>query len=83
LRLKVTTKNARPLKDRKVKILDKSGSVVVEKNTDEQGNIKVQLPEYSVKGKERLNSSPYTIITGDAKKELVLDKNADITLVAK
>lgn len=83
LQLKVADQKGNPIKNADITILDKNQSKILQKKTDELGNIKTELLEYSVKGKEKTYSSPYTIVVGDAKKEVVLNKNSHITLVTK
>jgi hypothetical protein len=83
LKLKVSDKKGKPVKDAEVTILDKNQSKVLQKKTDEHGNLKTELLEYSAKGKEKTYSSPYTVVYGDSKKEVVLDRNSNVTLVAR
>jgi hypothetical protein len=53
------------------------------KKTDELGNIKIELSEYAVKGKQKTYASPYTVFFGDIKKEVLLNENKSITLIAE
>ena len=48
--------------------------------TDNSGRLSAELPQYSVEGKEKKISSPYTIIAGTLKKEIELDNNKEIIL---
>ena len=41
--------------------------------------LKTELPEYSVNGKEKNYSSPYTVSARDCEKKIVLDKDTSIT----
>jgi uncharacterized protein YfaS (alpha-2-macroglobulin family) len=83
LLLKVADQKGNPVKNADITILDKNQSKILQKKTDEKGNIKTELLEYSVKGKEKTYSSPYTVVVGDAKKEVLLNKNCNITVVTK
>ena len=82
LQLKVSDKKGKPVKDAEITILDKNQSKILQEKTDEGGNLKTELLEYSVKGKEKTYSAPYTVVFGNTKKEIALNKNSNVTLVA-
>ncbi len=69
-------------KDVDVLILDKDKSVVARETTKEDGTVTIELPEYSVEGKERNFKSPYTIKVGNISKGVNLNKNVSVTIVA-
>ena len=78
LQVKVTDKKGTSVKNAEVTVRDKNGSVVLQTKTDEYGKLKTELPEYSVNGKEKNYSSPYTVSTSDCEKKITLDKNTSI-----
>jgi hypothetical protein len=82
LKLLVSDKNGKPVNNTDVKILDRNNKQVLEEKTDEHGNVKTELLEYSVNGKEKSYASPYTIVVGNDKKEVVLDRNSSVTLIS-
>ena len=83
LQLKVSGPNGHPVKNANITIFDKNQSKILQAKTDDQGNIKTELLEYAVKGKEKTYSSPYTVVAGDVKKEVLLNRNSSIGLVTK
>ena len=83
LKLKVTDQRGYPVKSEDITIFDKNQSKVRQKKTDELGNMKIELLEYAVKGKQKTYASPYTVVVGDVKKEVLLNKNSNITLIVK
>jgi len=83
LQIKVSSPNGHPVKNADITIFDKNQSKILQAKTDDQGNIETELLEYSVKGKEKSYSSPYTVVAGDVKKEVVLNRNSSIGLVTK
>ena len=80
LTLKVSDAKGLPLKNSGVTILDKSNGVVMRAKTDDSGIFKTELPEYAVDGKNRKDSSPYTIVVGGNKKEIVLDNDKEVLI---
>jgi hypothetical protein len=83
LKLKVADQKGNPVRNADITILDRNQLKILQKKTDEQGNMKTELLEYFVKGKEKTYSSPYTVLVGDAKKQVVLNRNSNITMVTK
>ncbi|MEP7109602.1 MAG: hypothetical protein ABI760_16530 [Ferruginibacter sp.] len=83
LQLKVSDQKGNPVGNADITILDKNHSKILQKKTDEWGKIKTELLEYSVRGKEKTYSAPYTVEVRDAKKEFMLNKNTSLTLVTK
>jgi hypothetical protein len=83
LQLKVSDKRGNPVKNAEVTILDRNQSKILQQKTDDHGNLKKELLQYTVKGKEKTYSSPYTVVIGEVKKEVVLNSNTNITLVSK
>jgi hypothetical protein len=80
LTLKVRDAKGLPLKNSEVTVLDKSNGVVLRSKTDDSGNFKTELPEYAVDGKTRKDSSPYTVVVGGNKKEIILDNNKEVLI---
>ena len=72
-----------PVKSADVTIFDKNQSKVYQEKTDELGSLKFELLEYAAKGKQKTYASPYTLVVGDVKKEVLLNKNNNITLILK
>jgi len=83
LQLKVTDQKGVPVKSADVTIFDKNQSKVYQEKTDELGSMKFELLEYAAKGKQKTYASPYTLVVGDVKKEVLLNKNNNITLILK
>ncbi|HZJ59496.1 MAG TPA: hypothetical protein VFD24_04445, partial [Chitinophagaceae bacterium] len=83
LQLKVTDQKGVPVKSADVTIFDKNQSKVYQEKTDELGSLKFELLEYAAKGKQKTYASPYTLVVGDVKKEVLLNKNNNITLILK
>ncbi|MBL7698510.1 MAG: hypothetical protein JNK79_10135 [Chitinophagaceae bacterium] len=81
LKLSVADKNGKPVNNKQVKIFDRNNAMVKEETTDENGRIETELTEYSATGKEKQYASPYSIVVGDDKKEVKLDRNSAVTLV--
>ena len=57
LRLKVTDQKRHRVKNADITIFDKNQSKVLKQKTDELGNMKLELLEYSVKGKQKTYAS--------------------------
>jgi hypothetical protein len=66
--------------DDEIQIIDKSGKEVPHQNSNKNGSLIMELPEYSVDGKEKTFFSPYTIIAGKKKKVVGLNKNSTVNL---
>ncbi|MBS1610605.1 MAG: hypothetical protein JSS70_17980 [Bacteroidetes bacterium] len=81
LTIRLVDKKGGVVKNAEVLIRDKNGVVVTRANTDENGEIKTELPEYSVNGKEKRYTSPYTVSVDDLKREVNLTKNTEIIYV--
>ncbi len=80
LRLAVRDSMGNPVGDAHVSILDRNKKTALETKTDALGVLLAEFPEYSVDGKERTISSPYTIVVGKIRKEIDLDSNRSITM---
>ncbi|HPE74893.1 MAG TPA: hypothetical protein PLC80_02320 [Draconibacterium sp.] len=80
LKVKVTDKKGNSLKGVEVRIHDKNGNDVFRKLTDSLGIIKTELKEYSVNDKEKSPVSPFTIIVGEKKEKINLNKNQEIEI---
>ena len=63
-----------------IKIFDKSGKEVVLQNTDKNGKLNIELPEYIVDGDKKTFFSPYTVLAGKQKKVIRINKNSTIKL---
>lgn len=62
-----------------VEITDQYGKVVVRQEPDEQGNLLVVLPEFSVAGSSRDYFAPYTLVSGNERKVVDLKANTVVT----
>lgn len=80
LRLSVRDSMGNPVGDTDVSILDRNKKPALEAKTDALGVLLAEFPEYSVDGKERTLSSPYTILVGGVEKMIDLDSNRNISL---
>jgi hypothetical protein len=80
LTLKIYDSKGGAVKNEDVVIRDKNNTIIIQTKTDENGRFSAELPEYSVNGKEKKASSPYTVIAGTLKKEIILDNNKEIIL---
>ncbi len=54
-------------------IMDNFGKIAYKGNTGPNGEISVDLPQYSAEGTNKKMYSPYTVITGSASKQVTLD----------
>jgi hypothetical protein len=71
----------KPMKNTEVTIADANNAIAFRGKTDSSGVLKTELLEYTVKGKEKIISSPYTISAAGIKKEIYLDSNRQITCI--
>jgi len=83
LNLRIFNKSGISIPEADIIILDRNKKEVVHKPTDKSGLLQVELPEYHVDGKETIYHSPYTILTGKKKTDIVLKNNMKIDLVYK
>lgn len=83
LTVHLQNKEGKPLTARDVVITDRNKKVVAQPTSDDQGDIIVELPEYSVDGKVKSYSSPYIVTSGKKKAEVELHKNTIVMLEAK
>ncbi len=80
LTVNVTDKNDRPVSGAEVKITDQGGKEVATRKTDPDGRITLELPDRYVDGNAVTGYSPYTVVSGKARKEVNLDRNREIFL---
>lgn len=66
--------------DSEIKIINKNGQEVIHKKVGDSGIFTVELPEFSVNGEKKIYYSPYTIVVGEKKRDLELNKNTSIKL---
>ncbi len=83
LKVIVTDKKDKAVKDTEVRILDMNGEEVLIRETDSTGTITVELREYSVDGTEITYQSPYTIAVNKKKEEVILDADQEIRIEVK
>jgi hypothetical protein len=80
LKVKVTDKNGNAIKGVEVRIQDKNGNEVARQLSDNYGIIKTELQEYSVTNKGKSSVSPFTILVGEKKEKINLNKNQEINI---
>jgi hypothetical protein len=83
LRVHVVNKEGSALENTEVTIKDKNGKTVHSGLTDVDGMISLELLEYSVAGTDKTIHSPYMLVVGRLKEKIALNKNREVTLVAK
>ena len=83
LKLRFIGESGQPLQNETVKIADSSGQTVFEAKTDNNGEIRTELPEYAVDGQKKTFSSPYLISAGSLEKKISLESNTTTTLMVK
>ncbi|MEI6048420.1 MAG: hypothetical protein WCS03_05940 [Bacteroidota bacterium] len=83
LTINLRDKSGRILPYADIVIMDKGRKEVLRQKTDKNGYLRVDLPEYSVEGDAKTESSPYKILAGKKKIEVELKKNEEINLVIK
>lgn len=77
----VKDKKGSPVKDADIVILDKNKTPVFQGKADGNGRLSTELLASSVNGKENMSLSPFTVISGNAKKEIRLTGNSSVTLI--
>ncbi len=82
LRLNLTDKKGKPVKDAEIILKDRTGKVIVHR-TDPDGTLTVELPEYSSEGEVKTYMAPYKIEAGKKITEVMLRKNSEINIVIK
>jgi len=80
LKIVVTDNKGQKIAGSDVQIVDKDGKEVIRAKTNEQGALVTELEEYSVEGKEKVYSSPYTVVVGKTKEKVTLNQNKTIYL---
>jgi hypothetical protein len=80
LKVKVADAKGIPVTKTDLTINDKSGSLALQTQTDDKGEILIELPEYHVNGKEKRVLSPYVIAINGSKMEVELDGNKELIL---
>ncbi|MBL7698503.1 MAG: hypothetical protein JNK79_10100 [Chitinophagaceae bacterium] len=83
LNIKVLGKASAPVKNREIKISDKTGQVVLTKPTDENGTLAAELLQFSADGETKKFSAPYTISIGKQKIVTDLTENTDLVIHIK
>ncbi len=79
--IRVVDKKGIPLADADVIISDINGKEFLRQNTGDNGIIKTDLPEYSVKGTEMTVFSPYTVTAGKKKTTVTLNRNKELVII--
>ena len=80
LKVKVTDKKGNVIKGAEVRILDNNGNEVASQQTDNQGIIKTELKEFSVTDKQKSSETPFTVLVGEKKEKVNLNKNQEINI---
>jgi len=82
LTLKVTDKKGNPLSERIVSIADKNNNDVSSKETDQNGSLEIELPEYTISDSGTSYQSPYKIRINRKEESIHLDKDRVVTIVS-
>jgi len=80
LELVCTDKKGKKIAGSDVRILDKNGKEILKAKTNEHGTLSAELKEFSAEGKEKVYSSPYTVVVGKKKEKITLNQNKTIYL---
>ena len=80
-KINLENKAGSPYGGAEIIIKDRSGNEIFRRNTDKDGIIIAELPEYFVNNDSITYFSPYTIITGKTKTLLDLKKNTELKIV--
>lgn len=80
LTVQVRDKEEQPVASAQVVIRDKDGRIAFSGRTDHKGLLKVQLPEYVVRGPEKVLYSPYTVQSPGTKARVLLNKDSLVAL---
>jgi len=78
--LHVFNKSGLSMSGAEIRILDKNGKEVFHQQSDKNGWIKTELPEYSMDGTEKTAYTPYTIVAGKKKMEINLTTNSEFNV---
>jgi len=75
-------KTGRALPGNEIKVMNRNGKEVVKKQTNKEGFIQIELPEYGAEGAAKDYSAPYKILVGrkKVKTELTMNTTVDIIL---
>jgi hypothetical protein len=79
--IRIVDRKGNPLADAEVIITDINGKEFLKQKTGDDGIIKTDLPEYSVKGTEMTFFSPYTVTTGKKKTTITLNRNKERVII--
>lgn len=80
LTVRLTDTKGKPVNGTTVKILNKDGQEISSQKTGEQGFVSLELKEYAVAGKQKSAETPYTVVAGNKKTKVNLNKNTEITI---
>lgn len=80
LTVNVTDYTGKPVDGALIKICDKSGVEIINKRSEKEGLIRVQLPGYSFSSSSKKDNSSYTVKAGNKEEKVILDKNKDVTI---
>lgn len=83
LTVRVIDKKGNPCEGEEVRIIDSRGEVAMNDKTDRNGIIKRELPEYSARGSDKVQYSPYTVVAGKKKKTIILGSNREVVITKK
>ena len=83
LKVNVIDRQGKEISGVKVSIRDKNGEEVFNQQTDENGYVSVELPEYKVNDKSITCLSPYTVLVNDHRKEVLLRTNQETSIQVK
>jgi hypothetical protein len=81
LKINFRNKENKQVKQTEIFIWDTKGNHIPCMNNINNGVLIIELPEYSMNGKERTDYSPYTITAGKEQIKVELKENTEITMV--
>ncbi len=81
LKIKIVNSDGDPLSGIDVRIQNKDGKEVVDRETDEAGMVSEELMEYEDNEGKVVFQSPYKVVAGKVTKVIDLNKNDEITII--
>jgi hypothetical protein len=76
----VIDNEGKAVSDEKVIILDKNGKEVLSRDTNENGSVSAELPEYKADGAHFTYLSPYTVIVNNQQEVVSLNNNRELKI---
>ncbi|HEX5024665.1 MAG TPA: hypothetical protein VFV68_05305, partial [Agriterribacter sp.] len=83
LTVNVTDKKGKPVPGAEVTISGNTNGEVIRKKSGEDGRVEVDLCAYTVDGEKKIIHTPYTVQTGKEKKQVLLNKDTELSFWVK